>query len=88
MLLSSLTELPISSFKKISSSENNNNNKNYFYWAGKYFSWKSGGHKYFINEKCKTEALTFGFDKFTDDAALQDLLLDLEMTMLMLEIRK
>ncbi len=32
-LLSSLTELPISSFKKISTSENNNNNKNYFYWS-------------------------------------------------------
>ena len=37
-------------------------------------------------KKAKTEALTFGFDKFTDDYSLKGLAFNLEMTMLMLEI--
>ena len=70
-LLSSLTELPISSFKKISSSENNNNNKNYFYWSeGSISLGKVGDTSISSMKKAKTEALTFGFDKFTDDYSL------------------
>ncbi len=71
-LLSSLTELPISSFKKISSSENNNNNKNYFYWSeGSISLGKVGNTSISSMKKAKTEALTFGFDKFTDDYSLK-----------------
>ncbi len=70
-LLSSLTELPISSFKKISSSENNNNNKNYFYWSeGSISLGKVGDTSISSMKNAKTEALTFGFDKFTDDYSL------------------
>ena len=71
-LLSSLTELPISSFKKISTSENNNNNKNYFYWSeGSISLGKVGNTSISSMKKAKTEALTFGFDKFTDDYSLK-----------------
>ena len=70
-LLSSLKELPISSFKKISSSENSNNNKNYFYWSeGSISLGKVGDTSISSMKKAKTEALTFGFDKFTDDYSL------------------
>ena len=70
-LLSSLTELPISSFKKISSSENNNNNKNYFYWSeGSISLGKVGDTSISSMKNAKTETLTFGFDKFTDDYSL------------------
>ena len=71
-LLSSLKELPISSFKKISSSENNNNNnKNYFYWSeGSISLGRVGDTSISSMKKAKTEALTFGFDKFTDDYSL------------------
>ena len=71
-LLSSLKELPISSFKKISSSENSNNNKNYFYWSeGSISLGKVGDTSISSMKKAKTEALTFGFDKFTDDYSLK-----------------
>ncbi|WP_075534891.1 autotransporter outer membrane beta-barrel domain-containing protein [Candidatus Pelagibacter communis] len=72
-LLSSLKELPISSFKKISSSENsNNNNKNYFYWSeGSISLGRVGETSLSSIKKAKTEALTFGFDKFTDDYSLK-----------------
>ena len=71
-LLSSLKELPISSFKKISSSENSNNNKNYFYWSeGSISLGRVGETSISSMKKAKTEALTFGFDKFTDDYSLK-----------------
>ena len=71
-LLSSLKELPISSFKKISSSENSNNNKNYFYWSeGSISLGRVGETSLSSMKKAKTEALTFGFDKFTDDYSLK-----------------
>ena len=71
-LLSSLKELPISSFKKISSSENSNNNKNYFYWSeGSISLGRVGDTSLSSMKKAKTEALTFGFDKFTDDYSLK-----------------
>ena len=71
-LLSSLKELPISSFKKISSSENSNNNKNYFYWSeGSISLGRVGDTSLSSMKKVKTEALTFGFDKFTDDYSLK-----------------
>ncbi len=70
--LFSLTELPISSFKKISSSKNSNNNKNYFYWSeGSISLGKVGNTSISSMKKAKTEALTFGFDKFTDDYSLK-----------------
>ena len=73
-LLSSLKELPISSFKKISSSENSNNNKNYFYWSeGSISLGRVGETSLSSMKKAKTEALTFGFDKFTDDYSLKGL---------------
>ena len=73
-LLSSLKELPISSFKKISSSENSNNNKNYFYWSeGSISLGRVGETSISSMKKAKTEALTFGFDKFTDDYSLKGL---------------
>ena len=73
-LLSSLKELPISSFKKISSSENSNNNKNYFYWSeGSISLGRVGDTSLSSMKKVKTEALTFGFDKFTDDYSLKGL---------------
>ncbi len=71
-LLSSLKELPISSFKKISSSENSNNNKNYFYWSeGSISLGRVEETSLSSMKKAKTEALTFGFDKFTDDYSLK-----------------
>ncbi len=71
-LLSSLKELPISSFKKISSSKNSNNNKNYFYWSeGSISLGRVGDTSISSMKKAKTEALTFGFDKFTDDYSLK-----------------
>ena len=73
-LLSSLKELPISSFKKISSSENSNNNKNYFYWSeGSISLGRVEETSLSSMKKAKTEALTFGFDKFTDDYSLKGL---------------
>ena len=72
-LLSSLKSLPISSFKKISTSKDNNeSNKNYFYWSeGSISLGRVGDTSIASTKEVNTNALTFGFDKFTDDYGLE-----------------
>ena len=58
--------------EKISSSKNSNNNRNYFYWSeGSISLGRVGDTSLSSTKKAKTEALTFGFDKFTDDYSLK-----------------
>ena len=68
-MLSSLSNLPISEFKKIS---NNNNikdtKKNYFHWSEGSVSFGTVGDSSLASaKKFKTNSLTFGVDKFTDE---------------------
>ena len=68
-MLSSLSNLPISEFKKIS---NNNNikdtKKNYFHWSEGSVSFGTVGDSSLSSaKKFKTNSLTFGVDKFTDE---------------------
>ena len=72
-MLSSLKELPITSFKKISTNKNNNvSNKNYFYWSeGSISLGRVGDTKISSAKKVSTNSLTFGLDKFTDDYGIE-----------------
>ena len=72
-MLSSLNSLPFSSFKKISTTKkNNDSNKNYFYWSeGSISLGRVGDTSIASTKKINTNALTFGFDKFTDDYGLK-----------------
>ena len=72
-MLSSLNSLPFSSFKKISTTKkNNDSNKNYFYWSeGSISLGRVGDTSIASTKKINTNALTFGFDKFTDDYGLE-----------------
>ena len=72
-MLSSLKELPITSFKKISTNKNNNDsNKNYFYWSeGSISLGRVGDTKISSAKKVSTNSLTFGLDKFTDDYGIE-----------------
>ena len=72
-LISSLSELPISSFKKISTTKNNvKSNKNYFYWSeGGISIGKTGDTSIASSKEIKVKSLTFGFDKFKDDYGIE-----------------
>ena len=68
-LLSSLNQLPISSFKKISTTKKNINQiKNIFIGAkGNITLGRVGDTSIASTKEISTNSLTFGFDKFTDD---------------------
>ena len=72
-LISSLSELPISSFKKISTTKNNvKSNKNYFYWSeGGISIGKIGDTSIASSKEINVKSLTFGFDKFKDDYGIE-----------------
>ena len=72
-LISSLSELPISSFKKISTTKNNvKSNKNYFYWSEGGISFgKIGDTSIASSKEINVKSLTFGFDKFKDDYGIE-----------------
>ena len=68
-MLSSLNQLPISSFKKISTTKKNTeSNKKYFYWSeGNITLGRVGDSDIASTKEISTNALTFGYDKFSDD---------------------
>jgi len=72
-MLSSLKELPITSFKKISTNKkNNDSNKNYFYWSeGSISLGRVGDTKISSAKEVSTNSLTLGLDKFTDDYGIE-----------------
>ena len=71
-LLTSLKEVPISSFKKVSNLKNKkSSNKNYFYWSeGTISLGRVGDSSIASTKEIYTKSLTFGLDKFTDDYSL------------------
>ncbi len=72
-LISSLSELPISSFKKVSTTKNNvKSNKNYFYWSeGGISIGRIGDTSIASSKEINVKSLTFGFDKFKDDYGIE-----------------
>jgi len=74
-MLSSLNQLPISSFKKISTTKKNTeSNKKYFYWSeGNITLGRVGDTSIASTKEISTNSLTFGFDKFTDDYGIDGL---------------
>ena len=72
-LISSLSELPISSFKKVSTTKNNvKSNKNYFYWSeGGISVGRIGDTSIASSKEINVKSLTFGFDKFKDDYGIE-----------------
>ena len=72
-LISSLSELPISSFKKVSTTKNNvKSNKNYFYWSeGGISVGRIGDTSIASSKEINVNSLTFGFDKFKDDYGIE-----------------
>ena len=68
-MLSSLNNLPISTFKKASIKKNqNDSNKNYFYWSeGSISIGRIGDTSISSTKDLKTNSLTFGVDKFNDE---------------------
>ena len=74
-MLSSLNQLPISSFKKISKTKKNtDSNKKYFYWSeGNITLGRVGDTSIASTKDISTNSLTFGFDKFTDDYGIDGL---------------
>ena len=72
-LISSLSELPLTSFKKISTTKNNvKSNKNYFYWSeGGISIGRTGDTSISSNKEINVKSLTFGFDKFKDDYGIE-----------------
>ena len=74
-MLSSLNQLPISSFKKISKTKKNTeSNKKYFYWSeGNIMLGRVGDTSIASTKEISTNSLTFGLDKFTDDYGIDGL---------------
>ena len=74
-MLSSLNQLPISSFKKISTTKKNTeSNKKYFYWSeGNITLGRVGDSDIASTKEISTNSLTFGLDKFTDDYGIDGL---------------
>ena len=74
-MLSSLNQLPISSFKKISTTKRNtDSNKKYFYWSeGNITLGRVGDSDIASTKEISTNSLTFGLDKFTDDYGIDGL---------------
>ncbi len=72
-LISSLSELPLTSFKKVSTNKNNvKSNKNYFYWSeGGISIGRIGDTSISSNKEINVKSLTFGFDKFKDDYGIE-----------------
>ena len=67
-LLSSLKQLPISSFKKVSTNQKkNNSDKKYFHWTeGSVSIGRTGDTKISTPKEFEVSSLSFGFDKLTD----------------------
>ena len=74
-MLSSLNQLPISSFKKISTTKKNTeSNKKYFYWSeGNITLGRVGDTSIASTKEISTNSLTFGYDKFSDDYGIDGL---------------
>ncbi len=74
-MLSSLNQLPISSFKKISTTKKNTeSNKKYFYWSeGNITLGRVGDTNIASTKEISTNSLTFGLDKFTNDYGIDGL---------------
>ena len=72
-MLSTLSPLPISSFKKISNHKTNKeDDKNYFHWSEGDISFgRIGDTKISSRKKSQTNSLTYGFDRFTDDKGVK-----------------
>ena len=72
-LISSLSELPLTSFKKVSTTKNNvKSNKNYFYWSeGGISIGRTGDTSISSNKEINVKSLTFGFDKFKDNYGVE-----------------
>ena len=71
-MLSSLKNLPISTFKKVSVKKNSDDsNQNYFYWSeGSISLGRIGDTSISSTKDLKTNSLTFGVDKFNDKKAI------------------
>ena len=71
--LSTLSPLPISSFKKISNHEiNKENDKNYFHWSeGDISLGRIGKNKNASRKENLTNAITYGVDKFKEDNGVE-----------------
>ena len=71
-MLSSLKNLPISTFKKASVKKNSDDsNRNYFYWSeGSISLGRIGDTSISSTKDLKTNSLTFGVDKFYDKKAI------------------
>ena len=71
--LSTLSPLPISSFKKISNHEiNKENDKNYFHWSeGDISLGRIGKNKNASRKENLTNAITYGVDRFKEDNGVE-----------------
>ncbi len=72
-LISSISQLPITSFKKIVSSKNKDkSDQKYFYWSeGSVSIGRIGDTSISQSKRIEANSLTFGFDKLTDEQGIQ-----------------
>ena len=72
-LISSISQLPITSFKKIVSSKNKDkSDQKYFYWSeGSVSIGRIGDTSISQSKRIEANSLTFGFDKFTEKKGIQ-----------------
>ena len=72
-LISSISQLPISSFKQIVSKKNKNkSDQKYFYWSeGSVSIGRVGDTSISSTKVVEANSLTFGFDKFTEEKGIQ-----------------
>ena len=72
-LISSISQLPITSFKKIVSSKNKDkSDQKYFYWSeGSVSIGRIGDTSISQSKRIEANSLTFGFDKLTDEKGIQ-----------------
>ncbi len=72
-LISSISQLPISSFKQIVSKKNKNkSDQKYFYWSeGSVSIGRVGDTSISSTKVVEANSLTFGFDKFTEKKGIQ-----------------
>ena len=72
-LISSISQLPITSFKKIVSKKNKDkSDQKYFYWSeGSVSIGRIGDTSISQSKRIEANSLTFGFDKFTEKKGIQ-----------------
>ena len=71
-MLSTLSPLPISSFKKISNHKNKEDNKNYFHWSeGDISLGRIGETSNASRKENLTNSITYGVDRFKDDNGVE-----------------